>query len=70
MPEETTKATEHTYLRERDVLARLPVSRATWWRLVADNPSVLKPIKLGPRVTVWRASQIEAFVASCVAEAV
>lgn len=59
------------FLRERQILgdplakvhmpAIIPVSRSTWWRGVRSGrfPS---PIKLGPRITVWRASDILALV--------
>jgi predicted DNA-binding transcriptional regulator AlpA len=67
-PSDLNSAAE-TYLRERDVLARLPVSRATWWRLVAANPETLKPVKLGPRVTVWNSRQLDEFVRQRAAEA-
>lgn len=39
----------------------IPVSKSTWWQGVKDG-RFPKPIKLGPRVTVWRAEDIAALV--------
>lgn len=44
-------------LREKQVLALVPVSRATWWAGVKTG-RYPKPIKLGPRITVWRFEDI------------
>ena len=35
----------------------IPVSKSTWWAGVKDG-RFPKPIKLGPRVTVWRVEDI------------
>jgi len=40
---------------------KLPVSPATIWRWVRDG-KFPKPFKLGESVTVWNASEIEAFI--------
>ena len=37
----------------------IPVSKSTWWQGVKDG-RFPKPVKLGPRVTVWRAQDIRA----------
>jgi predicted DNA-binding transcriptional regulator AlpA len=37
----------------------IPVSKTTWWEGVRSG-RFPKPIKLGPRVTVWRAEDIRA----------
>lgn len=39
----------------------IPVSRATWWAGVASG-RFPKPIKLGPRLPVWRLSDILALI--------
>lgn len=39
----------------------IPVSRSTWWQGVKDG-RFPQPIKLGPRVTVWRAEDIAALI--------
>ena len=50
-------------LRLPAVLAIVPISRAAWWRGVAEGrfPAA---IKLGPRTTAWRASEISKLVDS------
>ncbi|WP_162593968.1 helix-turn-helix transcriptional regulator [Variovorax sp. PBL-E5] len=50
-------------LRLPDVLARVPVSRAAWWNGVREGryPAA---VKLGPRTTCWRASEIEKLIQS------
>lgn len=51
-----------SFLRLPQVLEIVPVSRAGWWQGVRDL-RYPQPIKLSPRVTVWRASDIQAFIA-------
>lgn len=56
------------YLRAKDicshtidgqrVLGRLPISESSWWAGVKAG-RYPRPIKLGPRTTVWRAEDIE-----------
>jgi prophage regulatory protein len=51
-------------LRLKQVLAPdgpIPVSKSTWWAGVRDG-RFPKPLKLGPRTTVWRAIDIYALV--------
>ncbi len=35
----------------------LPISKSTWWAGVASG-RYPKPVKLGPRITAWRVSDI------------
>ena len=35
----------------------LPISRSSWWAGVASG-RYPKPVKLGPRITAWRAEDI------------
>ena len=43
----------------------LPLSPATVWRLAkSDDSQFPKPFKLGNRTTVWRISEIDAWLAS------
>lgn len=35
----------------------VPISASQWWRLVSEG-KIERPIKLSPRVSVWRASYI------------
>lgn len=52
---------KNAFLRLPQVLALVPVSRSTWWGRVrtGDFPA---PVKLGPRMTAWRASDIAALL--------
>ena len=63
------------FLRERQILgdplahphvpAIIPVSRSTWWRGIQSG-IFPRPIKLGPRITVWRTQEIYDLIApSC-----
>ena len=55
------------YIREREIIQILPISRATWWAGVKSG-KFPAGIKLSPRVTVWRASDIEALMVALTAE--
>jgi len=48
--------------REKQVLSRFPVSRATWWRGVKSG-QYPQPIKLTARTTVWRSEDIDNLIA-------
>lgn len=41
----------------------IPVAKSTWWSGVKAG-RFPPPLKLGPRVTVWRAEDIRAFIAA------
>lgn len=41
----------------------IPVSKSTWWAGIKDG-RFPKPLKLGPRITVWRAEDIRALIES------
>jgi prophage regulatory protein len=45
------------------VLAIIPVKKSCWWEGVRTG-RFPKPVKLGPRVTVWRVQDIRALIAS------
>ncbi len=48
------------FVRLRAILAPIgpiPVSKSTWWQGIRDG-RFPKPLKLGKRVTVWRAEDI------------
>lgn len=49
------------YLRVKSVAERLDVSEATVWRFTQQG-LLPKSIKLSPRTTVWRASDIDAAI--------
>lgn len=48
-------------LRLPQVLKIIPISKSAWWQGCQDG-RYPKPIKLGPRTTVWKASDISAFM--------
>lgn len=50
------------FIRESELLKRIPVSHATLWRWVRDGrfPS---PVKFSERITVWRLSDVAAWEA-------
>ncbi|MDR2241028.1 MAG: AlpA family phage regulatory protein [Zoogloeaceae bacterium] len=39
----------------------IPVSKSTWWQGVREG-RFPKPVRLGRRVTAWRAEEIHAFI--------
>lgn len=45
------------------VEAIVPIGRSSWWAKVKSGEAPA-PVKIGKRVTAWRASDIEKFVAS------
>jgi predicted DNA-binding transcriptional regulator AlpA len=48
--------------RAREAIAPIiPISRSQWWAGV-QNGRYPKPIKMGPRITAWKASDIQALV--------
>lgn len=52
------------FLRLKDILAPrgpIPISKSTWWAGVKDG-RFPKPLKLGKRVTVWKAQDIRALI--------
>jgi predicted DNA-binding transcriptional regulator AlpA len=49
------------YIRIKQILTIFPVSDSTWWEGCKDG-RFPKPIKLGPRTTVWRAEDIRDFI--------
>ena len=48
-------------LRLQQVLARVPISKSAWWEGCREG-RFPQPLKLGPRTTVWRAEEIDAFI--------
>lgn len=48
------------FVRLNQILAPqgpIPVSKSTWWLGIKDG-RFPKPLKLGPKITVWRAEDI------------
>ena len=46
---------------EPPIPALIPVSKSTWW-LGVKTGRFPKPLKLGPRTTVWRVEDIRSFI--------
>ena len=58
---DTSSILKNKLLRINQVLALVPVGRSSWWEGCRTG-RYPKPIKLGPRTTVWRAEDITAFI--------
>ncbi len=62
---------ETGYLRIRQIIgdpnanppnpAIIPIAKSTWWEGVKDG-RYPKPIKISPRVTVWKVEDIRTFI--------
>ena len=46
---------------KRKISPIVPVARSTWWSWVSSGRAP-SPIKLGPRITVWRSEDIREFM--------
>lgn len=55
----------HTgFVRLNQILAPqgpIPISKSTWWLGIKDG-RFPKPLKLGPKITVWRAEDIYSLI--------
>ena len=49
-------------LRVVEVAEMFGVSRASIWNWTKDNPNFPKPAKLTPKVTVWKLSELNAYM--------
>jgi len=52
---------DNALLRLPQVLTLIPVSRSAWWA-GCKSGRYPKPVKLGPRTTAWKASEIHALL--------
>ena len=59
----TSQPADDRLLRLPQVLARVPVARCTWWEGVKTG-RFPAGVKLGPKLTVWRASAIDELIRS------
>lgn len=57
----STNVPETGFLRLRQVLAIIPISRSAWWAGVKSG-RLPAPIKLSKRCTAWRAEDIRALI--------
>jgi len=51
------------FLRLPAVLTLIPVGRSTWWAGIKSG-RYPKPVKLGPRMSAWRAEDVRSLIAS------
>jgi len=58
---DSSSALKPGLLRLRQVLALIPVSRSAWWAGVKTG-RYPKPVKLGPKTTCWRVSDVHALI--------
>lgn len=49
-------------LRVRQILTLIPIGRSTWWAGVKTGKFPKPAMKLGPRLTVWRAEDIQKLI--------
>ena len=56
-----TTITKVGFLRLPQVLQLVPISKSAWWE-GCKTGRFPKPVKLGPRTTVWRAEEIVEFI--------
>lgn len=49
------------FLRLPQILEIFPIGKSTWWEGCRTG-RFPKPVKLGPRTTVWRAEEIHEFI--------
>lgn len=61
MPQNHSSIPTYGFLRLPQVLAIIPISKSAWWEGCRTG-RYPKPVKLGPRTTVWRAEDIAALV--------
>jgi len=47
--------------KKRDIPPLLPISKTTWWKGIHEG-RFPKPIKIGPRVSVWLVEDIKALM--------
>jgi len=67
-PQKPRSESRDALLRLPGVLAKVPVSRSAWWQGVKEGryPAA---VKLGPRTTAWRESDIDALIQSLTKQA-
>jgi predicted DNA-binding transcriptional regulator AlpA len=63
MPAKVFQPQQDSLLRIPRITERMGISRSGWWKGVKDG-KFPPGIKLSPRVTVWKASEIDALIAN------
>jgi len=67
MSEQLSSIPAYGFLRLPQIMALIPISKSAWWKGCSTG-RYPRPIKLGPRTTVWRAEDIRAFIEKTVQE--
>jgi prophage regulatory protein len=49
------------FLRQKQVLKFIPISKSNLWLMVREG-RFPRPIKLGPRTTVWKAEELREYI--------
>ena len=62
IPSPSLRLPETGFLRQAQVLQFVPISKSTLWRRV-EAKTFPQPIKLSPRVTVWRVEDLLGWIA-------
>jgi predicted DNA-binding transcriptional regulator AlpA len=60
-----TQALYEALLRKREVLKLLGFSNSTFYNRIKDG-SIKPGVPIGPRVKAWPASEIQAYIQSCI----
>ena len=63
MSQQQSSIPAYGFLRLPQILEIFPVGKSSWWEGCRTG-RFPKPVKLGPRTTVWRAEDIAALVKS------
>ena len=63
MSQQQSSIPAYGFLRLPQILEIFPVGKSSWWEGCRTG-RYPKPVKLGPRTTVWRAEDIVAFIES------
>jgi len=52
---------EERLLRIQEVLRMVGVGKSTWWKWIGEGKAP-RPVKISPRITVWRLSDVQAWI--------
>lgn len=55
------------FLRLPQIMELFPISKSAWWQGCRTG-RYPKPVKIGPRTTVWRAEEVRAFIESATSQ--
>jgi len=61
MSQKQSSIPTYGFLRLPQILEIFPISKSSWWEGCRTG-RYPKPIKLGPRTTVWKAEEIAVFI--------